>query len=174
MREDLLNQVNLNFSPGRLIVLNIILGFFMFGVARELKMWHVTFMTLLNFSLRAGQYLGSRHEKAYLNLNMYDLFPIILLFLRLPVIIGVYFSPRFPKTTGKISGPIKKASMVIFILFVIVAFSNNYKIFIDYIQLVIVVVFLHNSIAIITGYYYGKMLGLSTLNSRTITIESGI
>ncbi len=64
--------------------------------------------------------------------------------------------------------------MVIFILFVIVAFSNNYKIFIDNIQLVIVVVFLNNSIAIITGYYYGKMLGLSTLKSRTIAIETGI
>ena len=64
--------------------------------------------------------------------------------------------------------------MVIFILFVIVAFSNNYNIFIDYIQLVIVVVFLHNSIAIIAGYYYGKMLGLSTMNSRTIAIETGI
>jgi len=118
--------------------------------------------------------MGSRNETTYINLNMSDMFLNILLLLGLPVLLDMYFSSRFPKTTGKILCPIKKASMVIFILFVIVAFSNNYKIFIDYIQLVIVVVFLHNSIAIITGYYYGKMLGLSTLNSRTIAIETGI
>ena len=237
MQEDLLNQVKLNFSPESLIVLNLILGFVMFGVALELKMQHfkellkapksyliglssqfillpvltyilillidplpgialgmilvsacpggnisnffsalakanvalsvsltavstlfATFMTPLNFSLWAGLYLGSRNDTANISLN----------------ISGMYFSSRFPKITAKILGPIKKASMVIFILFVIVAFSNNYKIFIEYIQLVIVIVFLHNSIAIIAGYYYGKMLGLSTINSRTIAIETGI
>jgi BASS family bile acid:Na+ symporter len=253
MQEDLLNQAKLNFSPESLIVLNIILGFVMFGVALELKLQHfkelirapknyliglsaqfillpaitfilillldplpgialgmilvsacpggnisnffsslakvnvalsvsmtaistllATFMTPLNFSLWAGLYLGSKNETAYINLNMSDMFLNILLLLGLPVLLGMYFSSRFPRITVKILGPIKKASMVIFILFVIVAFSNNYNIFIDYIQLVIVVVFLHNSIAIITGYYYGKMLGLSTINSRTIAIETGI
>jgi BASS family bile acid:Na+ symporter len=253
MQEDLLNQAKLNFSPESLIVLNIILGFVMFGVALELKLQHfkelirapknyliglsaqfillpaitfilillldplpgialgmilvsacpggnisnffsslakvnvalsvsmtaistllATFMTPLNFSLWAGLYLGSKNETAYINLNMSDMFLNILLLLGLPVLLGMYFSSRFPRITVKILGPIKKASMVIFILFVIVAFSNNYNIFIEYIHLVIVVVFLHNSIAIITGYYYGKLLGLSTLNSRTIAIETGI
>ena len=248
-----MNQAKLNFSPESLIVLNIILGFVMFGVALELKLQHfkelirapknyliglsaqfillpaitfiliflldplpgialgmilvsacpggnisnffsslakvnvalsvsmtaistllATFMTPLNFSLWAGLYLGSKNETAYINLNMSDMFLNILLLLGLPVLLGMYFSYRFPGITVKILGPIKKASMVIFILFVIVAFSNNYNIFIEYIHLVIVVVFLHNSIAIITGYYYGKLLGLSTLNSRTIAIETGI
>ena len=86
----------------------------------------------------------------------------------------MYFSSRFPKITSKIIMPIKKASMVIFILFVIVAFSNNYRIFIDYFQLVIGFVFMHNSIAIITGYFYGKILGLSIIDRRTIAIETGI
>jgi BASS family bile acid:Na+ symporter len=253
MQDDLLNQVKLNFSQESLIILNLILGFVMFGVALELKTQHfkelikspksyliglsaqfillpaityflililnplpgialgmilvsacpggnisnffsslakanvalsvsltavstlfASFMTPLNFSLWAGLYLGSRSETAYINLNISDMFFNIMLLLGLPVLMGMYFSSRFPEITGKILGPIKKASMVIFILFVIVAFSNNYKIFIDYIQLVIVVVFLHNSIAIITGYYYGKMLGLSTINSRTIAMETGI
>lgn len=253
MQENLINQVSLNFSPESLIVLNIILGFVMFGVALELKMQHfkelirapksylvgltsqfillpaityaliivldplpgialgmilvascpggnisnffsslakanvalsvsltavstllATFMTPLNFSLWAGLYLGTRNATEAINLNPSDIFLNILLLLGLPVIMGMYFSYRFPKVTRKILGPIKKASMVIFILFVIVAFSNNYRIFIDYIQLVIVVVFLHNSIAIIVGYNYGKIFGLSTIDSRTIAIETGI
>ena len=253
MQEDLLSQINLNFSPESLIVLNIILGFVMFGVALELKMQHfkelirapksylvglnsqfillpgitfililildpspglalgmilvsacpggnisnffsslskvnialsvsltavstllATIMTPLNFSLWAGLYLGTKNATESISLNPSDLFLNILLLLGLPVALGMYFSSRFPQITSKILNPIKKASMVIFILFVIVAFSNNYEIFIDYIQLVIVVVFLHNSIAIITGYYYGKILGLSTIDSRTIAIETGI
>lgn len=40
MQEDLLNLVNLNFSRESIIVLNIILGFIMFGVALELKISH--------------------------------------------------------------------------------------------------------------------------------------
>ena len=40
MQENLLNQVNLNFSPESLIVLNIILGLVMFGLALELKVHH--------------------------------------------------------------------------------------------------------------------------------------
>lgn len=253
MQEDLLSQINLNFSPESLIVLNIILGFVMFGVALELKMQHFkelirapksylvglssqfillpgitfililildpspeialgmilvsscpggnisnffsslakvnvalsvsltalstllsTIMTPLNFSIWAGLYLGTRNVTESISLNPSDMFLNILLLLGLPVAMGMYFSSRFPRITDKILNPIKKASMVIFILFVIVAFSNNYEIFIDYIQLVIVVVFLHNSIAIISGYYYGKILGLSTINCRTIAIETGI
>lgn len=64
--------------------------------------------------------------------------------------------------------------MVIFILFVIVAFSNNYRIFIDYFQLVIGLVFMHNSNAIITGYFYRKILDLTIVDGRTIAIETGI
>lgn len=133
-----------------------------------------TFMAPVNFSLWTGLYLDSRSEIAIINLDISDMFFNILLILGLPVIMGMYFSSQFPRITMKILGPIKKASVVIFILFVIVAFSNNYEIFIEYIQLVIVIVFLHNSVAIITGYYYGKMLGLTTINSRTIAIETGI
>ena len=133
-----------------------------------------TIMTPLNFSLWAGLYLGTKNVTESISLNPSDMFLNILLLLGLPVAMGMYFSSRFPQITSKILNPIKKASMVIFILFVIVAFSSNYEIFIDYIQLVIVVVFLQNSIAIISGYYYGKILGLSTIDSRTIAIETGI
>jgi len=133
-----------------------------------------TIMTPLNFSLWAGLYLGTKNATESISLNPSDIFLNIMLLLGLPVAMGMYFSSRFPQITDKILNPIKKASMVIFILFVIVAFSNNYEIFIDYIQLVIVVVFLHNSIAVISGYYYGKILGLSTIDCRTIAIETGI
>ena len=133
-----------------------------------------TIMTPLNFSLWAGLYLGTKNATESISLNPSDIFLNIMLLLGLPVAMGMYFSSRFPQITNKILNPIKKASMVIFILFVIVAFSNNYEIFIDYIQLVIVVVFLHNSIAVISGYYYGKILGLSTIDCRTIAIETGI
>jgi len=119
-------------------------------------------------------YLGASNAGESINLYSIDLFLNILLLLGLPIVLGMYFSSRFPQITIKIIGPIKKASMVIFILFVIVAFSNNYRIFIDYFQLIIGLVFVHNSIAIITGYFYGKILDLSIIDRRTIAIETGI
>jgi len=98
----------------------------------------------------------------------------ILLILGIPVLAVMLFATYFPEITKKIKTSIKKASMVIFILFVIIAFSNNYEIFIHYIQLVIGLVLLHNLLAILTGYYIGKAFGLSKIDKRTIAIETGI
>lgn len=64
--------------------------------------------------------------------------------------------------------------MGIFILFVAIAFFNNSDIFINYIHLVIGLVFLHNLFAILTGYFVGKAFGLSLQDKRTLAIETGI
>ena len=119
-------------------------------------------------------YLGIGNSPESISLNPADIFINILLILGVPVLTGMLFAAYFPDKTKKIKSPLKKASMVIFILFVIVAFSNNYEIFIGYIQLVIGLVLLHNLLAILTGYYISKAFGLSKIDKRTIAIETGI
>jgi BASS family bile acid:Na+ symporter len=253
MQENFLDQVRLNFSPEGLVILNIILGFIMFGVALELKIQHfrdllkaprvyiagitsqfiflplITFllilllnpmpgialgmilvascpggnisnffsslakgniafsvsltalstllaviMTPLNFSVWGGLYLGIGNSPGSISLNPADIFMNILLILGVPVLVGMLFSEYFPQITKKIITPIKKALMGIFILFVIVAFSNNYEAFINYIHLVFGLVFLHNLFAVLTGYFTGASFGLKKVDKRTIAIETGI
>ena len=121
-------------------------------------------MTPLNFSLWGSLYLGIGNSPESIRLNPADMFINILLILGVPVLAGMFFAAYFPDKTKKIKSPLKKASMVIFILFVIVAFSNNFEIFIGYIQLVIGLVLLHNLLAILTGYYISKAFGLSKID----------
>ncbi len=253
MQDAIIDQVRLNFSPEGLFVLNIILGFIMFGIALELKFDHfsalfsnprstlagifsqfillplvtfllifflnplssialgmilvaacpggnisnffsslsksntalsisltaiatslATFMTPFNYGFWSEMYIGLGKNTTSISLDPAQMFFNIFVLLGIPVIIGMLFSHFFPRLTEKITGPIKMISMAIFILFVIIAFTNNYGIFLDYIHLVITLVFLHNIIALMTGYYSAKLFGLSKLDQRTIAIETGI
>ena len=131
-------------------------------------------MTPLNFGFWGGLYLGIGNHPVDIVLNPLDMFYNIFLILGIPVILGIMFSKYLPDITSKITHPIKIASMGIFILFVAIAFFNNSDIFINYIHLVIGLVFLHNLFAILTGYFVGKAFGLSLQDKRTLAIETGI
>lgn len=131
-------------------------------------------MTPLNFGFWGGLYVGIGNHPVDIVLNPLDMFYNIFLILGIPVILGILFSRYFPKITARISYPIKIVSMIIFILFVAIAFFNNSDIFINYIHLVIGLVFLHNLFAILTGYFVGKVFGLSLQDKRTLAIETGI
>jgi len=131
-------------------------------------------MTPLNFGFWGGLYLGIGNHPVDISINPIEMFYSIFMVLGVPVILGILFSKYFPIMTSKISYPIKIASMIIFISFVAIAFFNNSDIFINYIHLVIGLVFLHNLFAILTGYLAGSAFRLSLQDKRTLAIETGI
>ena len=57
---------------------------------------------------------------------------------------------------------------------VVVAFSNNFNIFIEYIHLVLLIVFIHNAIAFLTGYSLGSLFRLAHADRKTLAVETGI
>jgi BASS family bile acid:Na+ symporter len=94
--------------------------------------------------------------------------------LGIPLIIGIFFSKKFPKVTAKIKKPIQSISVVFFIAMIVFAFANNWSLFLKYIYFVFVIVLIHNSLALITGYSIGRIFRVSDANRRTLTIETGI
>ena len=54
------------------------------------------------------------------------------------------------------------------------AFSMNLEHFMDYVHLVIGLVFLHNLLALAGGYTWGKVFGLGDADCRSLAIETGI
>lgn len=248
-----IDKIGINFSPERLLLLNVILGFVMFGIALELKLSYfrdllknpkssitgifsqffllpfvtfilvwllrpapgialgmilvaacpggnisnffsslsksntalsisltaistalAAFITPLNFGFWGSLYLGINQHPQAISLNSADMAFNISILLGIPVMSGLFVSNAFPGLTSKIVIPVKRISILIFVAFVITAFLNNYEIFIHFIHLVIFLVFLHNLIAIITGYMFAKWVGLSKSDRRTIAIETGI
>jgi BASS family bile acid:Na+ symporter len=58
--------------------------------------------------------------------------------------------------------------------FVIAALAANFNYFIQYIHLIILLVFGHNTFAFLGGYLASKLSNLSLSDTKSITIETGI
>ncbi len=92
----------------------------------------------------------------------------------LPLILGMLFAWKYPKITEKIKKPIQTVSVIIFMLFVVIAFIKNFDIFVLYIKWITVIVLIHNALALITGFSIASSFGIKRRERRSITIETGI
>lgn len=54
------------------------------------------------------------------------------------------------------------------------AFKNNYQYFIQYIEWIFLIVLVHNTIALFSGYTFSSLFSLNQVDKRTIAIETGI
>ena len=132
-----------------------------------------TIMTPLNFSFWSNLYLGDQLSQA-LDMDTFKMFKMVLLLLVIPLFTGLWFSRKFPGITKKISLPVRRISFFILIGFIVVAFLKNIDLFTEYYMYIIYLVFIHNALALATGYFWSKSLGNSERYSRTISIETGI
>ena len=98
----------------------------------------------------------------------------VLLLLGIPLAIGMFCSWRFPSFSKFISKPMKVFSLLAFVGFIVAALSANFHYFLKYIHLIILLVFVQNSLAFLTGYLTAKSFRLSWKDAKTISIESGI
>ncbi len=138
------------------------------------------FMTPLNFSLWGGLYIDFYNAKGVadlvrpLEIDKAQMFQTVFILLGLPVLLGLYFSDKFPKTTERIKKPIKTASILFFVLMVVAMLSANFSHFVKYVHLVFIIVFLHNGLALATGFFFSSLTRRSRFDRRAITIETGI
>jgi BASS family bile acid:Na+ symporter len=102
------------------------------------------------------------------------MFQTVILLLGIPVFLGILMARKMPGLTVKIKKPIKTVSLLLFAAFVIMAFQNNYEYFIQFIEWIFLIVLIHNTMALFSGYWFARSSGLSRLDSRTISIETGI
>ena len=68
----------------------------------------------------------------------------------------------------------KRFSIIFFILFVLASLASNFTYFLDFVGMVAIVVFLHNLVAILLGYFSSRVAGLPEKDRRAIAIEVGI
>ena len=150
---------------------NVALSITLTAIATILAM----FMTPLNFEVWSTLYLGDRASDAInLKMDSWKMMKMVFFLLVIPLIIGITFNSKFPKLTQKISLPVKVISFIILIGIIVIAFLKNLELFTQYYDYIIFVVFIHNVIAISSGYFFSKMLRNKPRDNRTISIETGI
>lgn len=114
------------------------------------------------------------HALQPLEIDKWQMFETVFILLGIPLILGILFAHFLPKATEKIKKPIQYLSIVFFIAMVVLAFSNNFDLFLKYIFYVFFIVLIHNALALSTGFGIGKLFKLPEADVRTLTIETGI
>ncbi len=132
------------------------------------------FMTPLNFALWGKLYSGTSNMVIPISIDAWEMMKTVFILLGIPVILGLLFAYKFPKTTAKITKPFRIFSFLAFIGFVVAAFASNVNFFLEYIHIIFLIVFAHNLLALLTGFSIGTLFGLPRPDRRTITIETGI
>lgn len=109
-----------------------------------------------------------------LEINAFQMFQTVFIILGIPLMIGVFINSKFPKFTAKILKPIKRISIVIFMLVIILAFKNNLHHFLPVIKFIFFIVLIHNAMALSAGYFLGYIFKRPQQDRRTLAIETGI
>lgn len=103
-----------------------------------------------------------------------EIFKTVFIILGVPILLGMVFSSYFPKATAKIKKPFSIFSIAVFIVMVLGMFIPNWKIFVNYIIFVFVLVLIHNACAFATGWTGASLMKLPRKDRRSITVEVGI
>ena len=131
-------------------------------------------MTPLNLALWGSLNPATAPILRQVSLNPFDVFTTVVLILGIPLTIGMILSHIFPNLIERIRKPFKILSFLIFIGFVGAALSANWQIFLRVIGLVVFGVFLHNALALSTGYWFARLFRLVERDRRAVSIEVGI
>ncbi len=139
------------------------------------------FMTPLNFSLWGNLYTRflAHHAQATqlvrpLHIDTLQMFQTVFLILGIPLILGIFVNTRWPRQTLKMIKPIKRLSIVLFAVIVVIAFAKNFSHFLVVIKYIFLIVLVHNAMALFSGYYMAKIFKRPVVDRRTISIETGI
>lgn len=131
-------------------------------------------MTPLNFNFWGNLHPITHDLMRTISLDPWVMFKDIIILLGLPLVAGMWIAHRYPAFAKRAETPMKRFSMVVFAFFVIGALGANFQHFLQYIEFVVVVVFIHNGLALLTGFGLSTLLGLNVRDRRAVTFEMGI
>lgn len=137
-------------------------------------------MTPANFAFWGDLYIsfyqksGANELLRPIEIDFWQVVQTVFILLGVPVILGLSVAKKFPVLTDNVKKPIKQASIVIFILFVIILLSANFSNFMRVIHLIFFIVLMHNGLALLTGFFTGTAMRIPRIDRRSITIETGI
>ncbi len=131
-------------------------------------------MTPFNLSLWGGLNPQTNAILKVVALDPLDMLLAVFLLLGLPLVAGMSVAHRFPRLAARMRKPMKIFSLGVFGLFVVGALAANWQYFRDYVGFVVLAVFLHNALALTTGYFAARFAGLAERDRRAVSIEVGI
>ena len=131
-------------------------------------------MTPFNIAFWGGLYEPAQPILRQVAVNPLEMLLHVFLLLGLPLAVGLFVSRRWPRATERMRKPMKIFSLAFFLIFVLAALAANWQYFLRYVGMVVAVVFVHNALALLTGYGLAFVTGLPERDRRAVSIECGI
>ncbi len=131
-------------------------------------------MTPLNFAFWGNLHPITSGLMKQVAMSPWEMLEVIVLLLGVPLAAGMSVAHHFPAFAQRVRKPMKWFSLLVLAGFIAGALAANFKYFAAYIELVLVVVFIHNLLALATGYGLSAAMRLPERDRRAITFEMGI
>jgi bile acid:Na+ symporter, BASS family len=138
------------------------------------------FTTPLNFAFWGNlytNYLAKHSADGLLQplvIDPYQMFETVFIILGIPLLLGMLTAHYKAAFARKIAPWFQRFSIVAFIAMIVIAFSNNVAIFVNYISLIFLIVLVQNGLAFFMGWATGTLFKVTDKERRAMTIESGI
>ncbi len=133
-----------------------------------------TVLTPLNFALYGWLNPHTREYLTQISLEPGGVLLLVLLVLALPLVLGMTTGRKLPELVARSEKPLRIASLLVFLGFVAIAFSNNFGLFVERFHSFFWLVVAHNFLALGLGYGMGRLLRLPVADRRAVTMEVGI
>lgn len=131
-------------------------------------------LTPINLTLWAGLYPPTANILTEVSLDFWQLLKTITMLLLIPIVLGMLLRKWKPRVADRLHPVMHYSSIGIFVAIVLMAFSANFDLFLQYIHLVVLLVLVHNAIALTAGYQMARAFKLDEQDKRSIAIETGI
>ncbi len=132
------------------------------------------FMTPLNLAFWGGLNESTAEILRTVRLSPMDVFVTVFVILGVPLAAGQLLKRLFPGLADRVRKPFKIFSLVFFIVIVLGALAANWKNFLAFVGMFILVVMIHNALALNIGYWTGRLARLPERDCRATCIEVGI
>lgn len=131
-------------------------------------------MTPLNVAFWGSLEPGTNALLRSFSLDPVHMLLDVAMLLGAPLAAGLFISHRYPAFAKKAHGPLRTFSLVVFVAFVGGALALNWAIFREWGRFVILIVFVHNALALAAGYSVARLAGLPERDRRSVAFETGI
>jgi BASS family bile acid:Na+ symporter len=109
-----------------------------------------------------------------ISLSPWQMLSILVKLVLIPLVAGMLVNYYFPAVTQKIRKPVSRVSLLIFIAFIIFALFGEIDNIFRYLHYVLLLVIVHNLMAMGAGYFWAKWHRLPEADARAISMETGI
>lgn len=137
-----------------------------------------TIVTPANFAFWGSMYVNyyekARHLNIPIHIDFIQMAKTVFILLGIPLLLGMWFSYKFPETTEKYKKKVKITSVILYLSFIAGALAANAQHIPGVIIPLGIIVLLLNAQTLSTGYLVGTIGRVPRADRRTLSIETGI